>query len=143
MMESGDRGLQPARGLRYTGETSAMPMGYPAPDGESSEFPRGIAMRESELDAALDALVRHLPKPLRKDWVVVPRRGIHKVAVASMLLGGAIAVLVVALLYGIQGLVWIWPITLVCIAIACRYLPWWSESAFLDQLREARARQEN
>lgn len=60
-----------------------------------------------------------------------------------MFLGGAIAVLIVAVLYEMSDLLWIWPVALVCIALACRYLPWWSESAFLEQLRNARTSHED
>lgn len=93
-------------------------------------------MDDKELDQKLDDLSHYLPAPLRNNWAVTPKAVIHKIALASALTGAAIALLIAGIALNIRELRWAFPVILAAMAFATKFVPWWREDRFIDQLRE-------
>jgi hypothetical protein len=96
-------------------------------------------MDDDEIERELDDLANQLPGPLRADWVVVPKRAIHKAVLVAFLLGAAIALLITGMVLDIESLTWFWPITMFALSIMAKVVPWWREDHSVEQLREAAA----
>ena len=94
-------------------------------------------MDDHEVSLKLDELVRYLPAPLRDNWVVIPKPTIHKIFVASTLLGAASALLITGIILSIDSLKWFFPAVLVAMSFATKFVPWWREDRLIDQLRSA------
>lgn len=95
-------------------------------------------MDDNEFDRAVDALQRLLPEDLRDDWLILPRRSLHQVAIACLLLGAAIALLIAGIVLDKGGLVWGFPLVLAAMALATRFMPWWRRGdRLVEQWHEA------
>ena len=77
----------------------------------------------NDTDRALDHLAAQLPEPLRKDWVVVPKRVLTQAAIASMALGAAGALMVVGFVQDDPALRWAWPGVVVVLMLLTRFCP--------------------
>jgi len=93
-------------------------------------------MDDRELDQILDGLAHDLPAPLRNDWVVIPKAVLLKIALASALSGAAIALWITGIMLNIRELRWVFPVVLGAMAFSTRFIPWWREDRFINQLRE-------
>jgi len=95
-------------------------------------------MDDKELDQMVDDLTHYLPAPLRNDWVVIPKVVIHKTALAMALFGAAVALSIVGFALNIREMTWPLPVLLATMAFATKFVPWWREDRFIDQLSETK-----
>lgn len=96
-------------------------------------------VKDSDLDRDLDRLVQELPAALREEWCVVPRRFLLQVFLVGLVLGAAVALVVLSYVYDLAGLSWAWPIVVVALMLMTRFVPWWRGDRFEEQLRASRS----
>lgn len=91
-------------------------------------------MKDQDVDDGLDGLVSLLPKSLRQNWVVAPRRAITKTYIIGLVQGAGIALFIVGVAFDVAFLCLVLPIAFLCQHLAVKYIPWWREDKELSQL---------